>query len=101
MAAEVVQADYEALDQISSTFGEMAAQNQQMVATIRQKVEALRSGWIGRGSDAFFAEMTQEVLPRLQKYCQALEEASETTRAVSQLIQDAEQQAANVIRSIQ
>lgn len=94
MPSEIVQADYDVLESVTNTFNQLADVNQDMYNSVRSMSEQLsQEGWIGRGSNAFFAEMSQDVLPRLQRLCQALEEAGQTTRQISQIMEQAEQEA--------
>ena len=55
-------------------------------------------GWIGRGSQAFFAEMHTEVMPALQRLIGALHEAEDVTAQMRQLMQEAEAEAARLFQ---
>lgn len=93
---EKIEADYEALEQLASKFDAQANVIQQMMQNTRSRADNLHSsGWIGRGSDAFFAELLGEVLPGVQRLQQALEQANQVTKQVSATIKQAEDDACN------
>jgi WXG100 family type VII secretion target len=99
MSAPIVQADYEAMEQIARRFQQ---QNQQLL-TLKQRVDrgvgALRNGgWQGAGSAAFAQEMDNEVTPATQRLIDALAEARQVTLQVNALIRQAEEEAASVFR---
>ncbi|PJF21769.1 MAG: hypothetical protein CUN56_09410, partial [Phototrophicales bacterium] len=96
MPANVIQANYETLDEIARLFNQNAAMIEQTLWRIRDMVEALASdGWWGEGADAFYAEMEDEVLPQVHRLKAALEDSADVTFRVSELLQKAEEEAAN------
>lgn len=97
--AEEIRADYEEMEQISNRFANQSQTVQQMMQKVRSSMDKLESGdWIGRGSDAFFNEMNSEVLPATERLIQALDEASRTTKDISQTVQQAEEEASSRFR---
>ena len=50
-------------------------------------------GWIGRGADAFYAEMHDLVNPGLQRLGRALEDAGGAIKQISDILSQAEQEA--------
>ncbi len=95
MSANIIQAQYEALEALAQKFGQQAEMNGEMYGRIQQAVQALeQGGWEGQGSSAFFAEMDGTVYPALQRLNNALEEAQSTTLQIKQIIQQAEEEAA-------
>ncbi len=89
--AEVVQADYEALAGVAKRFATNASAIQQLHSRLGRQATQLRSAWIGKGSDAFFAEMTDKVLPAVQRLSAALTEAARVTKQIDQVLRDAEE----------
>ncbi len=89
--AEVVQADYEALAGVAKRFATNASAIQQLHSRLGRQATQLRSAWIGKGSDAFFAEMTDKVLPAVQRLSAALTEAERVTKQIDQVLRDAEE----------
>ena len=80
MATDIIQAQYDQLDNIASRFrheAENSAVLQQQVAQIVQTLQG--GGWEGEGAKAFFAEMETAVFPTMQRLKEALEEASTAT----------------------
>lgn len=99
MAAEEVKADYDQLDQVASRFANQSQEIQQMLQQVRNQMHKLKDDWIGRGSDAFFREMEGELLPAVNRLQQALEEAGRVTKEITQVMQQAEEEASNPFRS--
>ena len=88
--ADIIRVDYEVLKQIADRFGQHSEAVAGMLAAVRGAMDPLEGGgWVGRGSDALFAEMNSDILPAVQRLIDALEQA----RAVSNQIQDLMQQA--------
>ncbi|MER2512913.1 MAG: WXG100 family type VII secretion target, partial [Nitrosomonas ureae] len=61
MAAEEIRADYEQLSQVANRFSTQSQQVQQMTQKVQKSMETLKTGWEGRGSQAFFNEMQGKV----------------------------------------
>jgi hypothetical protein len=60
-------------------------------------VDTLEGGdWIGKGAKAFYREMGTEIMPSLKRLSDALQTADRITRQISQIMQDAEQEAAAI-----
>jgi WXG100 family type VII secretion target len=67
--------------------------------SLRVNMQTLQAGdWIGQGAMAFYQEMDDSVLPTLQRLINALDTAANTTLQVSRLMQEAESQAAGVLK---
>jgi WXG100 family type VII secretion target len=97
--SDEVRASYDDLEQVSQRFAKAQQEVQQMLQSVRQSMEPLENGsWIGRGFDAFRREMRGEVLPAVTRLQNALGEASNTTKSISQTMQDADEEAAAPFR---
>jgi WXG100 family type VII secretion target len=95
-----IEADYQSLNRIVNIFAQQSNQIMQMHRRIAAQTNSLsRGGWRGRGSDAFYREMNDLVLPGVQRLGQALEEASRVTKQVSDDIAKAEQEASAPFRA--
>jgi len=95
VAAPRVRADYEQLRRIAQEFSAHADACRQELRRLQSAKDVLERGdWAGRGAKAFYAEMDSEVLPSLSRLFTALGQASQTTAAVSAIIQQAEDEAA-------
>lgn len=91
---DTIQANYEGLEAISGRFGQQEAMVDQMLQQVISAVEKLQGGgWIGHGSNAFFAEMSDNVVPGVRRLGLALAEASLVTQQIAALLQDADEQA--------
>ncbi len=93
--AETIQADYEALEQISQRFMQQGDAVEQMNQNLRNRMDQLQSSWKGMGSEAFFAEMGDEVLPAADRLRQAMEDASNVTKQIANALSAAEEEAGN------
>jgi len=99
MAEPKVRSDYESLARVATVFRQQADTARQMLQNVRSKMDVLRNGhWIGKGADVFYREMDSAVLPALGKLATALESAAETTTRISQIMREAEDAAARVLR---
>jgi WXG100 family type VII secretion target len=91
-------ADYDELTAAARAWAVEAEKTNQMIASIRQSMEALQGGdWVGTGANAFYAEMNGQVLPSLNRLARSLTRASETTRNISRSVKEAEDAAAAVL----
>jgi len=94
MSSELVQAQYDKLDEIANRFTQHSEMQQILQNRLNERVQALRNGgWIGRGSEAFFGEM-DEIFPALGRLAQSLERASSVTVQIKRIFQEAEKEAA-------
>lgn len=99
MGADLIQANYEELEAIAKRFGHCADSNAEMSSRVRQGVEKLKQGdWIGKGSTAFFNEMSREVLPAIDRLTSALQQSQEVTRQIAIILQQAEEEASAPFR---
>ncbi len=98
--ANKIQAKYDELDQLSGRLAEGASRVSDMAGKLRSQLDVLQGGgWIGRGSDAFYNEMGDSILPAVQKLEDALESASKTLRQAADRLKSAEQEASARFRA--
>lgn len=97
--ADEIRADYPRLRQVAAQFVNHANAVRQVQQRIRRSSQDLQGAWTGRGSQAFFAEMTTEVLPALQRLSSALYRAQAVTLQIGQVLQAAEEEAARPFRT--
>lgn len=101
MTAPRIRADHDQLARIASSFGREAQNTQRSLQRIKRQVDQLQGGdWIGKGAKAFYAEMDQDVLPALTRLTQALAQARVATAQISKIMQQAEEEAARLLRVI-
>lgn len=97
--ADEIRANYEELEQVASRFSGQSQSVEEMLQKVRACMEKLADGgWIGRGADAFFAEMEGEVLPAINRLVSALSDAAQTTGQIAQDMQQAEDEASSLFR---
>jgi WXG100 family type VII secretion target len=99
MPAPKVRADYSALKLISQSFCQEAEAISRLIQANERAKRRLEAGdWVGQGARAFYAEMDSNVLPKMRRLVNALEEASRTTLRIEQAMHQAEDEAGRVLR---
>jgi len=94
-----IRADYDQLEQVAARFANESQAIQQMLQNVRSSMDPLESGgWIGLGSDAFFAEMQSDIIPANERLQQALDEANRVTKQIVQVVKQAEDDASSPFR---
>ena len=92
--ADIIQADYERLEEIASRFGQKAEATAQTSAQVGQVMGSLQGGgWIGQGAEAFYAEMDGLVLPGMQRLAEAMEQARSVMLQIRDIVKEAEEEA--------
>jgi WXG100 family type VII secretion target len=98
--SDEIRADYEQLEQIANRFASQQQAIQQMLQRVRGSMGKVENGgWIGRGSQAFFAEMNGKVLPASNRLQQAMGEANRNVKEIAQIIRTAEEEGSSVFRA--
>lgn len=99
MGSEIIQAQYDQLEQIALRFGRQSEAAAQTTQHAQQSMRALQAGgWEGRGAAAFFGEMERSVLPAMQRLTAALHQSQTVTRQISQVMYAAEEEASRPFR---
>lgn len=97
MSTDIIQADYECLEELARRFGEQAEAQSELHRRMAQAAAALQNGgWIGEGSAAFTQEMQGEIFPTMQRLTESLEQAKSVTLQVSEVVRQAEEEAARL-----
>lgn len=80
------QVNFEELHQIANFFADEGEEIVELHMRTRRMVDSLLyDGWEGIGSERFYDEMYEVVLPALARLYEALSEAALTTRKVSEI----------------
>jgi WXG100 family type VII secretion target len=99
MSTSVVRCHYEDLSRVSQEFQRQADVAQQSLKKLSAATQVLQDGdWVGQGATAFYQEMDGQVLPTMQRLARALESAAQNTSQISQIMKQAEDEAARVLR---
>lgn len=94
---EKIEVNYEELANIQRLFSSEAEAVNQLFTQTRQKVEQLHgAGWIGRGSETWFAEMQSRVLPSMNRLVKALHDGAQAVQRISQTYKAAEEEAKSI-----
>lgn len=97
--ADIIQAKYEALEQVAARFERQAQASEQLRANVARSMDQLQSGWLGLGSEAFFDEMERLVMPALGRLIQALNEANHVTKQITTVLKNADEDAASPFKN--
>lgn len=99
MPAPRIRVDHDKLLEIYRGFARNATDFGHMQRKIQRQMDTLRGGdWIGKGANAFYAEMDGDILPALKRLVAAMQAADRTTRQIIQIMLDAENDAAALFR---
>lgn len=99
MTAPRIRGDYDGLKKMAQLFARESSESQKMLRTIKRQVGTLQGGeWIGQGATKFYREMEGAVMPSLTRLVRALDLASRTTLKILQIMQQAEEDAARILR---
>lgn len=99
--ADKTQVDYDQLLSFIKSFEAEAEAYQALYKETSNKVEELHGGgWVGRGSEAFFSEMHNEILPAVQRLSQALQQAGQISREIAEIFNKAEEESQSFFHSI-
>ncbi|NUM45025.1 MAG: WXG100 family type VII secretion target [Anaerolineales bacterium] len=97
---EKIEANYDELERLSSVFMQECDRVQDMLNTVKNAMGNLQiGGWMGRGADAFYAEMNDEIVPATIRLQEALEEGSRITDQIIVTMQQAEEEAGNQFKT--
>jgi len=95
--ADHLEANYENLERIKSSFDQQAQEAENMLRKISGQVENLQGGgWIGQGANAFYNEMHELLLPAVQRLVKALHEGSRVTGQIMTEFRNAEEETRSV-----
>ena len=90
-----IQVDYEELEQITSIFAAQADLIDELKSRLTQAYHPLQDGgWEGKGADAFFQEMDDDIWPMLSRLLEAFEGGETLISQIIRTFQTAEEEAA-------
>lgn len=92
--AERVEINYEQIKQIENRFSQKGDEIDQLSRRLAAQVDNLRGGgWIGRGADAFYAEMDSAVFPTFTALRSAMQETQQALASIANEFTRAEEEA--------
>ena len=99
--AEKSEVNYEQLENIVKRLRTEADAVNQLLNQTKGRVDSLHgNGWIGRGSDQFFGEMEQRVLPAMGRLVAALHSAAGAADNIGKIYRNAEEQGQGIFKSL-
>jgi WXG100 family type VII secretion target len=93
-----IRADYAALDKIANDFNSSHNNIQSRLSRIISMRDRLEAGFVGEAASAFFAELNDEVIPRVVALIDTLDNGAESIRTISTTLHDAEETAGNFFK---
>lgn len=97
--AEKIQADYAALDQLSSRIFQQSDHLRNLEHKVRSQAGALQHSWSGAGAAEFQCEMDDLVLPALKRLAEAIESSLSTITVISSIMSDSEEEAVALLQA--
>jgi len=88
-----IEVNYAELQRIGTVFNKSGDSVERMTKDISRSMDRLRASWEGIAEKKFFEEMEREVLPALKRLSTAMDRASDTTKQLAQIFQQAENEA--------
>ena len=99
--ADKTEVNYDQLQMFMKAFDAEAEDILALTKQTSSKVEDLHGDkWVGRGSDKFFSEMQGEVLPAMNRLVGALQQASQITREIAEIFNQAEEETQGFFNSL-
>jgi WXG100 family type VII secretion target len=95
---DVIQAKAEELEEIGKRFARQEEAIGEMRGDLVRMNDRLKQGWIGLGSEAYFAEAENLVLPAVQRLQEALREASQLVGSIEEEFGSADQEASTTFQ---
>ena len=98
MASNLIQIDYEAMQEIGRAFEQQQESVETVLYRLDEQLEKLESGcWVGENANVFYASMYDEVMPGVDRLRHALCDAADSVLSIIKTCEDAENDAANNI----
>ena len=99
--ADKTEINYDAVAAMEKRMKQMSSDYQALTKTTKSKVEDLHGGeWIGKGADKFFSEATGEVIPAMNRFADALNQAGEILNKVMMIYGQAEEETQSYFNSL-
>ena len=94
MAGDIIQCNYDDMREVSNNFARHSDATRQLLQTVENCVSALQGGgWLGKGAESFYREMSDLVRPAMQRLSAALADASSATQRIAAALERAEREA--------
>ena len=98
--SDLISLDQEQAQKVANDFEQEAERIQRLFKTLQSDTDMLRKGgWIANAADLYYQKMDNEVMPGVNRLSQALMNAAQTTRQITQIFTQADEEASNVLRS--
>lgn len=101
MAAETVQIDKEAIDQVAQRFGKLEQNVQQLLQTLNNLSQTLQAKWVGDAASKYQSEWQSEMTPAFNRLIQAFNTFQSTSLEIKKTFQQHEDEAAAIFKAWQ
>lgn len=91
MPAPRIRGDYDQLQNIAKMFARNAQQLQKTSKKLQRNINELQSGgWVGQGANKFYQEMSNDVMPSMNRLARSMNSASRVTIKILKLFKEVE-----------
>ncbi|XSG75212.1 WXG100 family type VII secretion target [Herpetosiphon llansteffanensis] len=95
MAMQIVQIDYQLIDQLSQRCATQQSQVQAILHQLRQTIQSLEHGsWQGEAATACFSQFNHDIVPAYQRLALVFAESQSVLKAIAKAFHEAEAEAA-------
>jgi WXG100 family type VII secretion target len=92
--------DPEEMQKLSNEFEQESERIQRVRQNLQSDIDVLRrGGWIADAADMYYQHMDGDVMPSIDRLSRALQEASEVSRRIVELVNSADEEASSFLRS--
>ena len=99
--ASLFRLDYDDFRSISSQMSNESQHVEQLFNDLKRRIDQLvPRGWQGDAATKFEEEMTNLLLPAIERLSKALEAGSRVAGKIEQIVQSADQEASNLFKNI-
>jgi WXG100 family type VII secretion target len=96
--ADVISIDYERVKTLGNHFIQQSERVRKELNELNSQMQVLRNGgWIADAATAFYQDMESDLLPGVQRLVQALEIAQDVANQISQVMENAEEEASSFL----
>ncbi|HEY1012933.1 MAG TPA: WXG100 family type VII secretion target, partial [Herpetosiphonaceae bacterium] len=88
MAAPIVQAQYDELEQLAQRLMQQSEQTNELMNQVKQAMRPLEGSWIGDASEAFKSEMGGDVLPAVTRLIELFSASSQATTQIKGILEN-------------
>jgi WXG100 family type VII secretion target len=94
----IISIKYDGMQSTAQQFEEAAGKVKKMQGEIQQQIDVLKKGsWLSEAANRWYGEMDNDVLPGVQRLHEAYMRSSQVCREIGKMMEQAEEEAGNVL----